>query len=188
MTDPPAWPEVDEDVLRTCADAFETVSKTVGAQLDAAKQERLQMFGGVGIWSGGGADAASGCTRQADRGLGVREGAARRLRKAVQRRCHGSREREEPDHRQRRDCQQDPGLGPRSRADIPDDEKEAAIRAGVDAIRAENVEVVATAGSQNLGEAAAELPEAPRPRSRRNPSLPTETPSRTRQFLHASNV
>ena len=60
MTAPPAWPEVDEDTLRTCAEAFERASTTVGSQVDAAKEQRLEMFGGVGIWSGGGAAAASG--------------------------------------------------------------------------------------------------------------------------------
>ncbi len=71
MTDPPAWPEVDEDALQRCADAFDQVSKTVGAQLDSAKQERIQMFGGVGIWSGGGANAASSSLDKTNRGLGI---------------------------------------------------------------------------------------------------------------------
>ena len=60
LTDPPAWPEVDEDALQRSADTFDDVSKTVGRQVDSAMQQRVQMFGGVGIWSGGGAHAA--CT------------------------------------------------------------------------------------------------------------------------------
>ena len=60
LTVPPAWPEVDEDTLQQRADAFDSASKTVGAQLDSAKQERAQIFGGAGIWSGEGASVA--CT------------------------------------------------------------------------------------------------------------------------------
>ncbi|ORB63015.1 hypothetical protein BST47_21395 [Mycolicibacterium tusciae] len=59
MTDPPAWPEVDETVLDDCARAFEAASKSVEIQWDAAKTERSELFEGGGIWSGGAAGAAS---------------------------------------------------------------------------------------------------------------------------------
>lgn len=59
MAAPPAWPDVDEDVLHACADAIGIVSNTLGAQLDAARQERSALFGGVGLWSGGGAISAN---------------------------------------------------------------------------------------------------------------------------------
>ena len=64
MTAPPAWPDVDEDILRGCGDAFDTVLKTVTTQREAAERERPQMFEGVGIWSGGAADAAHDALRQ----------------------------------------------------------------------------------------------------------------------------
>ena len=83
MTDSPAWPEVDENILRTCAEAFETASKTVGSQLDSAKEERLQIFGGVGIWSGGGATAASSALDKRITDLERLKDPARRLRKAL---------------------------------------------------------------------------------------------------------
>ena len=64
MTAPPAWPDVDEDILRGCRDAFDTVLKTVTTQWEAAKRERPQMFEGAGIWSGGAADAAHNALRE----------------------------------------------------------------------------------------------------------------------------
>ena len=64
MTAPPAWPDVDEDILRGCRDAFDTVLKTVTTQWEAAKRERPQMFEGAGIWSGGAADAAHKALRE----------------------------------------------------------------------------------------------------------------------------
>ncbi len=64
MTAPPAWPDVDEDILRGCRDAFDTVLKTVTTQWEAAKRERPQMFEGAGLWSGGAADAAHKALRK----------------------------------------------------------------------------------------------------------------------------
>lgn len=58
-TAPNAWPDINEDELRALADAFDTVSRTVSSQLDAAQRQKAQMFAGVGIWSGGAAGAAS---------------------------------------------------------------------------------------------------------------------------------
>ncbi|OBA88669.1 hypothetical protein A5633_08580 [Mycolicibacterium elephantis] len=58
MTIPPAWPEVDEDVLRNCGDSFSNASQAVTAQLEFARHERARLFGGIGIWSGRGATAA----------------------------------------------------------------------------------------------------------------------------------
>ena len=48
MTEPPAWPDVDEDVLKRAAMHSIAPRKLVGAQLDAAELERIQMFSGVG--------------------------------------------------------------------------------------------------------------------------------------------
>ena len=64
MTAPPAWPDVDEDILRGCRNAFDTVLKTVTTQWEAAKRERPQMFEGAGLWSGGAADAAHKALRE----------------------------------------------------------------------------------------------------------------------------
>ena len=55
---------LDEDILRGCRNAFDTVLKAVTTQWEAAKRERPQMFEGAGIWSGGAADAAHNALRE----------------------------------------------------------------------------------------------------------------------------
>lgn len=60
LTDPPAWVDADENILGAFARVFKTVSATVSAQLDKAKNERLEMFEGATIWSGAAAVAANG--------------------------------------------------------------------------------------------------------------------------------
>ena len=64
MTAPPASPDVDEDILRGCRNAFDTVLKHRSTQWEAAKRERPQMFEGAGLWSGGAADAAHRALRE----------------------------------------------------------------------------------------------------------------------------
>jgi hypothetical protein len=60
MTEPLAWVDADEDVLRIYANAFASVSATVSAQLESARRERGEIFDGATLWSGGAADAAHG--------------------------------------------------------------------------------------------------------------------------------
>ncbi len=60
LTTRPAWPEVDEDVLRESASAFDSVANTVGEKISSAKGERSELFGGgVKLWSGGAASDAA---------------------------------------------------------------------------------------------------------------------------------
>src|SRR5262245_31153761 len=81
MTAPPAWPEADEDVLGSCAETFDNVSKSVGAQWQSAIQERSKMFHGVGIWSGKGASAA---WRALDKRIDDLEAVKKRLEASAQ--------------------------------------------------------------------------------------------------------
>ena len=161
LTNPPAWPEVDEDVLRTCADAFDNASKAIGAQLDSAKQERTQMFGGIGIWSGGGADAASSSL---DKRIADLESVKEKLDASAELFSNAVTAVVNAKNQIISNVEIANKMldWVRDHPDIPGDEKEAAIRAGVDAVRAENAAIVATAGSQISGKPA-ELPEAPRP-------------------------
>ena len=161
LTDPPAWPEVDEDALQRSADAFDEVSKTLGAQLDSTQQERVQMFGGVGIWSGGGATAA--CTsldkRIADlESVKEKLDAAATLFKNSVTAVVGAKN--QIIHNVELATKILDWI--RDHPDIPGDAKESAIRAGVDAIRAENCAIVASAGSDISGKPAETTAEPPR--------------------------
>lgn len=60
LTEPEAWVEADETVLGAHAEAFAVLTTTVSAQLEEAQSVRLEMFEGVGLWSGGAAGAAHG--------------------------------------------------------------------------------------------------------------------------------
>ncbi|WP_457920416.1 WXG100-like domain-containing protein, partial [Mycolicibacter minnesotensis] len=59
MTDPPAWPDVDEDMLEARADVFDAAANLVADQRESAKGERAELFGAVGTWSGAGSTAAA---------------------------------------------------------------------------------------------------------------------------------
>ena len=162
MTDPPAWPEADEDVLKNCRDAFEDVSKTLGAHLDSAKQERTQIFGGVGIWSGGGANAASSSL---DKRIADLESVKERLEGSAKLFSNSATAVVGAKDQIINNVEAANKIldWVRDHPDIAGDEKEAAIRAGVAAMRAANIEVVETAGSGISGHppAAPESPNAP---------------------------
>lgn len=55
------WPEVDEDLLTSCQQAFQETSTSVASRLDAARGERSTIFDGVGIWSGAAAGTLMMC-------------------------------------------------------------------------------------------------------------------------------
>jgi hypothetical protein len=160
LTDPPAWPEVGEDTLQQRADAFDGASRTVGVQLDSARQERTRIFGGAEIWSGSGASAA--CT-SLDKRIADIETVKERLDAAATLFENSVIAVVNAKNQIISNVELATKIldWVRDHPDIPGEEKEAAIRAGVDAIRAENAAIVAFAGAQISGKSA-ETAEAPR--------------------------
>lgn len=150
LTHPPAWPEVDEDGLRRCADTFTTAARTVHTQADLAKGERAEMFGGVGIWVGPGAYSAN---RSLDRQIKNLEILRERL-DATSKLFNDSAaltvsaKTQISSHVEAANRILD---WVRTHPDIPDDAKKAAIAEAVDAIRRENLSIVTEAGYQLFG-------------------------------------
>ena len=150
MTTPPAWPEVDEDILRNCADAFDTVLKTVSNQLEAAQRERTQMFDGVGIWSGGGANAARNAL---DKRIADLESVKEKLDASVKLFNDSVSAVVNAKNQiiNNVDAANKAIDNIRNNVDAQEGTKEAAIQAIVNATRGENIEVVTTAGSRISG-------------------------------------
>ena len=141
------------------------------------------MFGGIGIWSGGGADAASSSL---DRRIADLESVKEKLDASAELFSNAVTAVVNAKNQIISNVEIANKMldWVRDHPDIPGDEKEAAIRAGVDAVRAENAAIVATAGSQISGKPA-ELPEAPRPDDVL--LLHGNDPKQGPAFFHASN-
>lgn len=146
LTAPPAWPEVDEDLLRTNATAFEDVSSRVGAQLTDAHRERLQLFGGSGLWSGIAADIAS---RTLNDRISALESAKRNLDTAAKLLGESVSATVSTKNAITHTVEIANEILDwiRTREDIPEDAKTAAINEGIAAIRSENISLIATAGA-----------------------------------------
>ncbi|WP_377042235.1 hypothetical protein [Mycolicibacterium holsaticum] len=150
LTTPPAWPEVDEEVLQSCADAFAAVSHSVQAQLDVARKERTRLFAGVGVWSGKSAAFASAALDRRITDLeSVTESldaAAKLFTDSIAAVVHAKSQiisNVEAANKVLDFIQNHP--------DIPEGAKAAAIDSGVDAIRSENIGIVAAAGTRVSG-------------------------------------
>ena len=141
------------------------------------------MFGGIGIWSGGGADAASSSL---DKRIADLESVKEKLDASAELFSNAVTAVVNAKNQIISNVEIANKMldWVRDHPDIPGDEKEAAIRAGVDAVRAENAAIVATAGSQISGKPA-ELPEAPRPDDVL--LLHGNDPKQGPAFFHASN-
>lgn len=155
LTESPAWPDVDEDILRACGNSFVTVSNTVDKQADSAKQEQARIFGGIGIWAGQGASAAGSSldTRIADLQavVGNLNTAANLFSDAV-----AAVVRAKTEIINNVEVANNILDWVKNHPDIPDSAKEAAVAAGVNAVRSENIAIVVTASSQLSGKSAAQ--------------------------------
>ena len=175
----------------TCGDAFDTVSKTVAAQWESAKGERSTMFEGVGLWSGGGATAASTALDKRIADLESLKGKLDASAKAFHDSCDAV-------TRAKNQITENVGLANQvieniqnlSSDEASDDDKEKAIAKVIVVTRSENLEVVANEGAKVSGEP----PTCPKARSvqttnsypastRRSPGAdaPVESPAASRR-------
>ena len=180
LTAPPAWPEVDEDLLAAQAESFHRVSMAVGDRVEDLKQERTQLFSGIGIWSG----AAAGAAKVAfDARVAELEQVKERMTAAAKLFSDSAIATVTAKNEIRSNVETANKILDwiRTHKDIPDEAKTQAIAEGIAAVRNENIAIVAGAAVQITNK-----PRAPAKQSSEQPD-DTPEPRTTAPVVPASN-